>query len=82
MQFLRKLKKSDTEVRILVLGLDNSGKTSLMTRLSSAGEISDVKPTQGFNVKTVVSDGFKVNFWDIGGTNKSNKSVSYEYRIV
>ena len=24
-------------------------------------------PTQGFNIKTLVSDGFKLNVWDIGG---------------
>ena len=66
LSLLRKLKKSDKEVRILVLGLDNSGKTTIMTRLAG-GEITAVKPTQGFNVKTVQSDGFKMNLWDIGG---------------
>ena len=24
-------------------------------------------PTQGFNIKSMVSDGFKLNMWDIGG---------------
>jgi len=24
-------------------------------------------PTQGFNIKSVVKDGFKMNMWDIGG---------------
>ncbi len=24
-------------------------------------------PTQGFNVKTVVTQGFRLNVWDIGG---------------
>ncbi|KAJ3346882.1 ADP-ribosylation factor protein 3, partial [Kappamyces sp. JEL0680] len=66
LSLLRKLKKSEKEVRILVLGLDNAGKTTIMTRLAN-GEIQDVKPTQGFNVKTVQSDGFKLNLWDIGG---------------
>ena len=31
---LRGLKKSDVEVRILLLGLDNSGKTSCLKRLA------------------------------------------------
>ena len=70
LQLLRKLKKSDKEFRILVLGLDNAGKTTIMTRLAG-GEITDVKPTQGFNVKTVQSEGFKLNFWDIGGRKQS-----------
>jgi ADP-ribosylation factor-like protein 3 len=66
LSLLRKLKKSDTEVRILVLGLDNAGKTTIMNRLAG-DEIQDIKPTQGFNVKSVQSEGFKMNLWDIGG---------------
>ncbi|KAL2919029.1 ADP-ribosylation factor protein 3 [Polyrhizophydium stewartii] len=66
LSLLRKLKRSDKEIRILLLGLDNAGKTSLLKRL--AGEdISEIKPTQGFNVKTVQQEGIKMNVWDIGG---------------
>merc|ERR1719248_525648 len=63
---LRKLKRSDNEARILVLGLDNSGKTTILKKLSEE-DISHVMPTQGFNVKSLVQDGFKLNVWDIGG---------------
>mmetsp|Transcript_47650 Transcript_47650/g.55711 ORF Transcript_47650/g.55711 Transcript_47650/m.55711 type:complete len:189 (+) Transcript_47650:59-625(+) len=63
---LRKLKKSDKEARILVLGLDNSGKTTILKRLSDE-EISHVMPTQGFNVKSLMQNDFKLNVWDIGG---------------
>eukprot|EP00842_Homolaphlyctis_polyrhiza_P002083 jgi/Hompol1/2876/HPOL_006206-RA len=66
LSLLRMLKRSDKEVRILLLGLDNAGKTSLLKRL--AGEdITEIKPTQGFNIKTVQQDGIKMNVWDIGG---------------
>ncbi|KAI8923024.1 ADP-ribosylation factor family-domain-containing protein [Entophlyctis helioformis] len=66
LSLLRKLKRSDKELRLLLLGLDNAGKTSLLKRL--AGEdISEIKPTQGFNVKSVHQDGIKMNVWDIGG---------------
>merc|ERR1719323_2746306 len=30
-------------------------------------DVKQVTPTQGFNVKSVVQDGFKLNVWDIGG---------------
>ncbi|KAI9205327.1 ADP-ribosylation factor-like protein 3-like protein [Polychytrium aggregatum] len=63
---LRKLKRSDKEVRILLLGLDNAGKTSVLKRLASE-DITEIKPTQGFNIKSVSQDGFKMNVWDIGG---------------
>ncbi|OUM67383.1 hypothetical protein PIROE2DRAFT_5128 [Piromyces sp. E2] len=60
------LKRSDKEVRILFLGLDNAGKTSILKRLADE-DISEIRPTQGFNIKTVQKDGFKMNVWDIGG---------------
>ena len=63
---LRKLKKNDKELRLLLLGLDNAGKTSCLKKLSEE-EISHIMPTQGFNIKSIVQDGFKLNVWDIGG---------------
>jgi len=49
-----------------MLGLDNSGKTTALKHL--AGEdVSHITPTQGFNIKSVQSNGFKLNVWDIGG---------------
>jgi hypothetical protein len=30
-------------------------------------EISTITPTQGFNVKTIQLDGFRLNLWDLGG---------------
>jgi ADP-ribosylation factor-like protein 3 len=49
-----------------VLGLDNAGKTSILKQISSEA-IAEVKPTQGFNIKTIQQNGFKINMWDIGG---------------
>merc|ERR1712159_647327 len=66
LSLLRGLKKSETEVRILMLGLDNSGKTSILKRLSDE-DITHIQPTQGFNIKSLLHEGFKLNVWDIGG---------------
>ncbi|KRZ92751.1 ADP-ribosylation factor-like protein 3 [Trichinella sp. T8] len=67
---LKRLKAtSGRDVRILLLGLDNAGKTTLLKGLVSE-DITHVTPTQGFNIKSVVSDGFKLNVWDIGGQRK------------
>ncbi len=66
LSLLKKLKKNDKEARLLVLGLDNSGKTTILKRLSDE-EISHVMPTQGFNVKSLVQNDVTLNVWDIGG---------------
>lgn len=42
---LRKLKRSDQEARILVLGLDNAGKTTILKKLSEE-DITHIMPTQ------------------------------------
>eukprot|EP00937_MAST-01D_sp_MAST-1D-sp2_P002422 g2422.t1 len=63
---LRKLKRAEKEARILVLGLDNSGKTTILKKLSEE-DITHIMPTQGFNIKSLQHEGFKLNVWDIGG---------------
>ena len=49
-----------------MLGLDNSGKTTILKKLSDE-DITTIMPTQGFNIKSLMHDGFKLNVWDIGG---------------
>merc|ERR1712061_295731 len=66
LSILKKMKKDDQEARILMLGLDNAGKTTILKQMSQE-DISHVMPTQGFNIKSLVQDGFKLNVWDIGG---------------
>ncbi|XP_063424260.1 ADP-ribosylation factor-like protein 3 isoform X3 [Mytilus trossulus] len=60
---------NDKELRILLLGLDNAGKTTILKSLASE-DISHITPTQGFNIKSVQSPGFKLNVWDIGGQRR------------
>ena len=54
LNLLRTLKRDDKEARILVLGLDNAGKTTILKALSEE-DISTIMPTQGFNIKSIVS---------------------------
>jgi len=49
-----------------VLGLDNAGKTTILKAMSEE-EVNNIMPTQGFNIKALTQDGFKLNVWDIGG---------------
>ena len=60
------MKRDEREARILVLGLDNAGKTTILRALSEE-DITHITPTQGFNIKSLIHEGFKLNVWDIGG---------------
>merc|ERR1711988_1413025 len=66
LSLLRSLRAKDKEARILMLGLDNAGKTTILKKLGDE-DCSTVQPTQGSNIKSLLSDGFKLNVWDIGG---------------
>ncbi|CAK5053477.1 unnamed protein product [Meloidogyne enterolobii] len=67
---LRKLKqKQGRELRILLLGLDNAGKTTILKKLA-AEDVTHITPTQGFNIKSVMADDVRLNVWDIGGQRK------------
>jgi len=63
---IRKMKRNDKEPKILILGLDNAGKTSILRKLSDEDPMQ-TQATQGFNIKSVECEGFKLNMWDIGG---------------
>merc|ERR1712134_254603 len=54
------------ELRILILGLDGAGKTTILYRLQ-VGEVVTTIPTIGFNVETVTYKNLKFQVWDLGG---------------
>ena len=56
----------DKEARILVLGLDNAGKTTILYRLQVGAVVSTI-PTIGFNVETMTFKNVKFQVWDLGG---------------
>mmetsp|Transcript_19540 Transcript_19540/g.49363 ORF Transcript_19540/g.49363 Transcript_19540/m.49363 type:complete len:184 (+) Transcript_19540:71-622(+) len=55
------------EVRILILGLDNAGKTTILYRLQVDEPIGQTVPTIGFNVETLQYKNIKFQVWDLGG---------------
>jgi len=54
------------EMRILMLGLDAAGKTTILYRLK-LGEVVQSVPTIGFNVESVEYKKIKFTVWDVGG---------------
>lgn len=66
LSYIRKLRKQEKEARILVLGLDNAGKTTILKTLSEE-DITHIMPTKGFNIKNLAHEDFKLTVWDVGG---------------
>ena len=50
------------EMRVLMLGLDSAGKTTILYKLKSGQNVNTV-PTVGFNVETVTYKKVKFNVW-------------------
>jgi len=57
------------EMRILMLGLDAAGKTTILYKLKLDQSVNTI-PTVGFNVETVTYKNVKFNVWDVGGQDK------------
>lgn len=64
-----KLFNPKRETRILMLGLDNAGKTTILHRLQ-LGEVVTTIPTIGFNVEKLEFGKMSMTVWDIGGQQK------------
>lgn len=57
------------ELRILMLGLDSAGKTTILYNIKCNDEINTL-PTVGFNVETLKYKNILLNLWDVGGQDK------------
>jgi ADP-ribosylation factor 1/2 len=71
--------------RMLILGLDNSGKTSILYRLK-LGEVVSVIPTIGFNVEELqFSSGATaatIVSWDVGGRDRGRPLWRHYYQNI
>ncbi len=66
LKIIRKLKRKNREMRILVLGLDNAGKTTFLKKLKGE-DTAGVCPTLGFNIESLEHGPYQLTFWDVGG---------------
>ncbi|XP_037340292.1 E3 ubiquitin-protein ligase TRIM23 isoform X1 [Pungitius pungitius] len=57
------------EIRVVTLGLDGAGKTTILFKLKQ-DEFMQPIPTIGFNVETVEYKNLKFTIWDVGGKHK------------
>ncbi|MHA2289936.1 MAG: ADP-ribosylation factor-like protein [Promethearchaeota archaeon] len=63
-------KDSKNTKKIVIMGLDNSGKTSIVLCLKGVknlSKFSGINPTRGFEINNFHTLGSEFNIWDFGG---------------
>jgi len=70
---------STEEMRLLMLGLDAAGKTTVLYKLK-LGEVVTTIPTVGFNVEKVEYRNISFTVWDVGGQDKIRRLWRYYFQ--
>eukprot|EP00993_Chasmostoma_nieuportense_P004748 NODE_5400_length_659_cov_163.834586_g5237_i0.p2 GENE.NODE_5400_length_659_cov_163.834586_g5237_i0~~NODE_5400_length_659_cov_163.834586_g5237_i0.p2 ORF type:complete len:179 (+),score=49.13 NODE_5400_length_659_cov_163.834586_g5237_i0:46-582(+) len=60
---------SKRKLELCLVGLENSGKTTLLNILSTGYPVETL-PTVGLNVKVVKKEGVSMKVWDLGGQER------------
>ncbi|GFR45967.1 hypothetical protein Agub_g7438 [Astrephomene gubernaculifera] len=80
-KFLALLGISGRKVNVLVVGLDNSGKTTIIERLKPRPkQSSDVVPTVGFTVEELQKGGLTFTVFDMSGAGRYRTLWEQYYR--
>jgi len=53
--------------RILVLGIENAGKTAVLNKIEHPNQNIACEPTESYDVRDVKLKGVKFNVWDVSG---------------
>ena len=55
------------EMELTLVGLQNSGKTTLVNLIATGAFLEDLIPTVGFNMRKVTKGKVTIKLWDLGG---------------
>ena len=58
--------KSDKDFKIIIIGMNNAGKTTILYKLA-LDEVIITEATIGSNVEEVSHNNIKLQVWDLGG---------------
>ena len=70
--------RSRNNFKIIILGIQNAGKTTILYRLS-IGQLIKTTPTIGSNVEEISYNNVKFQAWDLGGQESSRSIWSVYY---
>ena len=67
-----------TEYRCFFLGLDSSGKTTILYQMILGEKVTTI-PTIGLNLETIECCKANIKMWDIGGCDKIGPLIRHYY---
>ena len=70
--------RSRNKFKIILLGIQNAGKTTILYRLS-IGQLVKTTPTIGSNVEEISYNNIKLQAWDLGGQESSRSMWEVYY---
>ena len=70
--------RSRNNFKIIILGIQNAGKTTILYRLS-IGQLIKTTPTIGSNVEEISYNNIKLQAWDLGGQESTRSLWSVYY---
>jgi small GTP-binding protein len=73
-----KIFSMNKDVRILLVGLDAAGKTTIMYKLKMDETVRTI-PTVGFNVETMNYKNLSITMWDVGGQDRIRALWNHYY---
>eukprot|EP00028_Trichosphaerium_sp_Am-I-7-wt_P003369 CAMPEP_0168524342 /NCGR_PEP_ID=MMETSP0405-20121227/10586_1 /TAXON_ID=498012 /ORGANISM="Trichosphaerium sp, Strain Am-I-7 wt" /LENGTH=175 /DNA_ID=CAMNT_0008546517 /DNA_START=1 /DNA_END=528 /DNA_ORIENTATION=- len=78
---MNKLDLCKRETKVLMVGLDGAGKTSILYKLH-LGELVSSVPTIGFNIEQVEYKKLTMQIWDVGGQDRIRRLWKHYYNGV
>eukprot|EP01006_Ploeotia_vitrea_P037942 TRINITY_DN66190_c11_g4_i2.p1 TRINITY_DN66190_c11_g4~~TRINITY_DN66190_c11_g4_i2.p1 ORF type:complete len:132 (+),score=64.93 TRINITY_DN66190_c11_g4_i2:196-591(+) len=68
------------QFRVLLLGLDAAGKTTILNKLAHPDDVVETVPTVGFNVEKIKLGNLKFVVWDVSGQDQLRPFWRHYYR--
>lgn len=75
-------KRQEKSLTIILLGLDNAGKSTLLFGLQNEFPKSDMTPTIGFRPSKLVSGKYTIQWFDVGGAKNFRRVWQNYYSEV
>ncbi|KAF7629908.1 hypothetical protein Mgra_00009097 [Meloidogyne graminicola] len=73
----------DEQIDILVIGLDNSGKTTILNQLKpSETQSTNITPTVGYNIEKFSSSGMTFSAYDMSGQSRYRNLWETQYKNI